>query len=207
MSGLMDQISLLRDFLRTDFKKIFLWCVLGMAAAIALGLVVGLLFPDVVETALTSFMEMVENAGVVDAEGNFSVFGLLGNNWRAMLRAAADGFIPFLFLPAFSLLANGFLVGLLAAWYCSNGVSMGLYLAGLLPHGIFELPALILSVACGVYLCRNMCWLVTSSSRRVPLVELLSDLLRVILLLVAPMTVAAAFIEAYVTPLVMGLFL
>ena len=39
------------------------------------------------------------------------------------------------------------------------------------------------------------------------MVELLSDLLRVMLLIVLPMTVAAAFIEAYVTPLVMSLFM
>ena len=79
--------------------------------------------------------------------------------------------------------------------------------AGILPHGIFELPALVLSIACGVYLCRNMCRLVTSSPRRVPMVALLGDLLRVLVVLVAPMTVAAAFIECYVTPVIMGLFL
>ena len=84
---------------------------------------------------------------------------------------------------------------------------MVLYLAGILPHGIFELPALLISAACGVCLCRNMSRLVTSSPKRVPMVELLSDLLRVMLLIVLPMTVAAAFIEAYVTPLVMSLFM
>lgn len=83
---------------------------------------------------------------------------------------------------------------------------MALLLAGLLPHGIFELPAMVLSIACGVQLCRNMCLLVTSSPRRVPMVELLGDLLRVMVLLVAPMTVAAALIECYVTPAVMWLF-
>lgn len=207
MSGLRDQLSLLREFLRSDFKKSVLHCALAMACAIALGVVAGLLSPETVEMALKAFMEMVEEAGVMDTEGNLSVFGLLMNNWRAMLTAAACGFLPFVFLPALSLASNGFLIGIMAAWYHANGMSMALYLAGLLPHGIFELPALILSIACGVRLCRNMCMVVTSSPRRIPMVELLSDLLRVLLLLVAPMTVAAALLEAYVTPLVMGLFL
>ena len=39
------------------------------------------------------------------------------------------------------------------------------------------------------------------------MVELLCGLLRVLLLTVMPLTVAAAFIEAYVTPAVMALFL
>jgi len=207
MSGLRSQISLLKDFLRSDFKKTVLHCSLAMACAIALGVVAGLLSPQTVEMALNAFMEMVEEAGVIDTEGNLSVFGLLMNNWQAMLTGAACGFVPFIFLPAVSLASNGFLIGVMAAWYRANGMSMALYLAGLLPHGIFELPALVLSIACGVRLCRNMCLVVTSSPRRIPMVELLSDLLRVLLLLVAPMTVAAAFLEAYVTPLVMGLFL
>ena len=150
---------------------------------------------------------MVEDAGIMDNEGNISPFGLLTNNWTAMLLAALYGFVPFLYLPVLSLISNGLLIGLLAAWYHNSGLSMVLYLAGILPHGIFELPALLISAACGVCLCRNMSRLVTSSPKRVPMVELLSDLLRVMLLIVLPMTVAAAFIEAYVTPLVMSLFM
>ena len=63
------------------------------------------------------------------------------------------------------------------------------------------------AVACGFCLCKNMCRIVTSSSQRVPLVELASDLLRVLLLIVLPLTVLAAVMERYVTPVVMGLFL
>lgn len=95
----------------------------------------------------------------------------------------------------------------MAAWYHSSGIPMSIYFAGILPHGIFELPALIIASACGVCLCRNMCRLVTSSPKRASMVELLSDLLRVLLLLILPLTVAAAFIEAYVTPVIMALFM
>ena len=135
-----------------------------------------------------------------------SVFGLLMNNWRAMLLSAAYGFIPFLFLPVFSLLVNGALLGVIASYYMTHGMSMLLFLAGILPHGVLELPALVLSIACGAYLCRNMCRLAVSSPQRIPMVELLGDLLRVLVLLVAPMVVAAAFIECYITPVIMGLF-
>ena len=207
MNALKEQLSLLGQFLRTDFRKVFIGCLLAMALAIVLGFVVGSLSPETVNTVLEQFMAMVEDAGIMDSDGNISPFGLLTNNWSAMLLAVVYGFVPFLFLPAISIVSNGLLIGLLAAWYHSNGISMGLYLAGILPHGIFELPALVIAATCGVCLCRNMSRIVTSSPRRVPMVELLSNLLRVLLFLVMPMTVVAAFLEAYVTPIVMALFL
>ena len=207
MSALKEQLHLLGLFLRSDFRKVLLGCTLGMAGAILLGAVLGFLSPETVNMVLEQFMAMVEEAGIMDSAGNISPFGLLTNNWTAMLMAVVYGFVPFLFLPAITLVSNGMLIGLMAAWYQSSGLSLGLFLAGILPHGIFELPALIFASACGVCLCRNMCRMVTSSPNRLPMVELLSDLLRVLLLVVLPMTVAAAFIEAFVTPVVMALFM
>lgn len=207
MSAVKEQVSLLGQFLRSDFRRIFFGCLLAMALAIALGFALGLASPETVNQVLEQFMAMVEDAGIMDSAGNISPFGLLTNNWSAMLLAVVYGFVPFLYLPAISIVSNGLLIGLLAAWYHSSGISMGLYLAGILPHGIFELPALIIAAACGVCLCRNMGRMVTSSPRKIPMVELLSDLLRVLLFLIMPMTVAAAFLEAYVTPVIMALFL
>ena len=206
MSWLREQAALLGKFLCGDFRRTLGWCALGMALGVLLGVVLGLSFPERAYQVLNAFMEQAEESGVVDTEGELSVFALLMNNWRAMLLSAAYGFIPFLFLPVLSLLVNGALLGVMASYYMSHGMSMLLFLAGILPHGVFELPALVLSIACGACLCRNMCRLAVSSPRRVPMVELLGDLLRVLLLLVAPMVVAAAFIECYVTPAVMGLF-
>ena len=207
MSALKEHLHLLGQFLQTDFRKILLGCALAMAAAVLLGFLLGYLSPEAVNMVLEQFMAMVEESGIMDSAGNLSPFGLLTNNWTAMLIAVIYGFVPFLYLPVFTLAVNSMLIGLMAAWYQSSGFSMGLFLAGILPHGIFELPALIIASACGVCLCRNMCRLVTSSPNRVPMVDLLSDLLRVMLLMVLPMTVAAAFLEAYVTPVVMALFM
>ena len=39
------------------------------------------------------------------------------------------------------------------------------------------------------------------------MVEVFCNVLRVVLLLVAPLTVAAAFVEAYITPIIMALFI
>lgn len=203
-----EQITLLRAFLTgTDLRKIALRCALGLLAAACIGYWAAGQSPEVAEALLQQFMDTVQEAGVVDDVGNFSPFGLLKNNWTAMLTIVAYGFLPFIFFPVIALLTNGVLMGVLASWYHSQGMGFGLFLAGILPHGVFELSALVLSTACGMTLCRNMNRLVTSSPDRVPMVELFCDLLRVLLLVVAPLTVAAAFIEAYVTPIVMGLFM
>lgn len=206
MSALRDQLDLLKEFWHTDYRRTLGLCALGMLGAAVLGAGMGLFAPQRAVEVLDGFVSQIQESGVMDEEGNISVFALLMNNWRAMIFSAAYGFIPFLFLPLVSLLVNGALVGMLGGMYLAAG-ALPAFLAGILPHGIFEIPALTLSIACGVCLCWNMCRLVLNSPKRVPMVELLGDLLRVLLLLVMPLTVAAAFVECYVTPVVMGLFL
>ena len=207
MSWLREQAALLGKFLRGDFRRTLGWCALGMALGVLLGVVLGLSFPERAYQVLNAFMEQAEESGVVDTEGELSVFALLMNNWRAMLLSALWGLIPFLFLPVLSLFVNGALVGLLGGWVLQQGGSPAFYFAGILPHGVFELPALVLSAACGVYLCRGLCRIILNRPDKAPAVVLFSELLRVLVLVVAPLTVCAAFIECYVTPVVMAFFM
>ena len=202
-----EHLSQLGCFLREDLRHTAMGCAIGMVAAIALGAVVGALAPEVVTQVMEAFMEMVLEAGVVDEAGNLSPFALLLNNWRAMLVTICYGFLPFIYLPVLTLVSNGFLIGLMAAYYHFAGLPLSLYLAALLPHGIFELAALVLAAACGVYLCRNIGRLVTNSPKKIPAVELLTDLLRVLVMVIAPLTAAAAFIESYITPVIASFFM
>lgn len=204
MSVLREQYGLLARFLRTDFPRLVLVCALVLLAGAALGGALAAQSPESVEAAAGLLVEQAQSAGVVDGNGETSVFGLLAHNWTAMLLSAACGLVPFVFLSALTAAVNGAVVGMLAVWYAMNGLSLRLFCAGLLPHGVFELPALLLSTACGVALCRNLCRLAAGSERRTPMAELLSDLLRVLLLLVLPLTVCAAVTEAKITPAVMA---
>ena len=207
MNWLKEQAVLLWDFLKGDFRRTLGGCVLGMLLAVVLGVGIGLLFPQRAYDAVSAFMDQIADSGVIDEAGEMSVFALLLNNWRAMLVSALYGLAPFLYLPLISLLTNGLLLGVMFGLYQANGMSLLTLIAGLLPHGVFELPALVFSIACGVRLCRNMCLLVTGSPQRTPFQALAEDLLRVLVLVIAPLTVAAAFVECYVTPIVMGWFL
>lgn len=207
MSWLKEQFALLGNFFRAGFRRTVLRCAIGMAVAAALGFGVAMLQPDAAWDVIDAFAEQVAEAGVIDGAGQMSVFALLMNNWRAMLLSVLYGLIPFIYLPVISLMSNGTLLGIMAGVYQANGMSLAALAAGVLPHGVFELPALILSIACGVRLCRNMCLIVLRSRAKVPFMELAEELLRVLVLVIAPLTVAAAFIECYVTPVVMEWFL
>lgn len=207
MSWLKEQFTLLGSFFQNGFRKTALLCAAGMLAAGVLGFAAAVFWPDRVMETVNDFIEYVLQSGVIDDEGQMSVFTLLMNNWRAMLVSALYGLIPFLFLSIISLMYNGALLGMMVGIYQANGMPVAALLAGLLPHGVFELPALILSIACGVRLCKNMCLIVTGSPNKTPFMTLAEDLLRILVLVIAPLTVVAAFIECYVTPVVMSWFL
>ena len=77
--------------------------------------------------------------------------------------------------------------------------------AGILPHGIFELPALCLSLAAGLCLCQNINRYIRKNEKGI-MKPLLLNILRVTGLVVIPLLVVAAIMESYVTPAVMQLF-
>ena len=195
------QFRQLRDFFRSqDFRHSLLITGGAFAALIVLAFAAGLIFPAVPAQVLTLFSQQMADAGVVSESGSISVPALLWNNLRAMVLSVLYGFIPFIYLPALSLGVNALLLGLFAAYFLNNGISILAYLGGILPHGIFELPALVISLACGIYL------YVRKNTRGI-MAPTLKNIVRVLALTVLPLLAVAAAVEAYVTPAVMQFFL
>ena len=111
----------------------------------------------------------------LEIEGRISPLLLLANNLIASAEGMLLGLIPFLFL------------------------------AGILPHGIFELPALLLAGAMGVRLCLEMIRWVLRKPCTHTFPELLMETARFFLLIVTPLLVLAGLAEGYLTPLVLEL--
>lgn len=200
------QFRQLRDFFRSqDFRHSLLITGGAFAALIVLAFAAGLIFPAVPAQVLTLFRQQMADAGVVSESGSISVPALFWNNLRAMVLSVLYGFIPFIYLPALSLGVNA-LLGLFAAYFLNNGISMLAYLGGILPHGIFELPALVISLACGIYLCSRINQYVRKNTRGI-MAPTLKNIVRVLALTVLPLLAVAAAVEAYVTPAVMQFFL
>ena len=207
MESLRYHFSCVGDFWRTRLHKVFWVFLLVLVVSAAVGFLTCRANPDITNLVIDYFMSVMEESGVFDETGAVSVFSLLLNNWLAMLFCILYGFLPFLFLPVLILFSNAYLIGVMGAYYVINGVPVIAFFAGILPHGIFELPALVLAASMGFTLCLTLVKKILRAPNTPPMTELLSDILRTLLLVILPMLVAAAVIEAYVTPLVMSLFL
>ncbi len=196
------QLRALGGFWREEYGRWVGMTAVAFLVLVVLSYIAGRLFPEIPATILTYFNEVVADSGIVRDDGSFSALALFGNNLRAMVLSTLYGFIPFLYLPALSMGVNAILLGMVAS--SVNGQWL-LLAAGILPHGIFELPALCLSLAAGLCLCQNINRYIRKNEKGI-MKPLLLNILRVTGLVVIPLLVVAAIMESYVTPAVMQLF-
>ena len=197
------QLRALGDFWREEYGRWVGMTAIAFLVLVVLSYIAGRLFPEIPAAILTYFNEIVADSGIVRDDGSFSALALFGNNLRAMVLSTLYGFIPFLYLPALSMGVNAILLGMVAS--SVNGQWL-LLAAGILPHGIFELPALCLSLAAGLCLCQNINRYIRKNEKGI-MKPLLLNILRVTGLVVIPLLVVAAIMESYVTPAVMQLFM
>ena len=175
----------------------------AFAVLLVLASVVGLLVPSIPAELAQQFRRTMDDADVMNGDGSFNAVAIFLHNLDAMAWAVVYGLIPFLHLPALLLGVNAVLLGAMAAQYINSGMSLLLYLVGVIPHGIFEIPAIILALTCGLYLCSYLTGRIIrrSSTPRQPVFRRIAQ---VFCLVIAPLLVLAALVEAYVTPLILN---
>jgi stage II sporulation protein M len=129
---------------------------------------------------------------------------ILGHNLQAIAVLMLLGFFSFGVLGMVSYIGNMGLIGGVLGLVKALGYSPAhVALTGILPHGIFELPALILSSAAVLHIGVA---LVTPAPHRTlgeVLIEALADWAKVNLGLVLPLLVVAAGVEAWITPVLL----
>jgi len=155
-------------------------------------------FPQVSENILRFFSLSVDVEGI-SAGGRNAASLIFLNNAAAAFSALLWGLVPFAYLAAFPLGFNLFVLGVMGAYAVQSGMGLGAFLTGILPHGIVELPALVLFCAAGLYLCSRVTARVRGD-KGVKLLPLLSDLSRLYLCVILPLLAVSALLEAYVTP-------
>lgn len=200
------EFSLLRQFWRGEFRHFRTITLAAFLFLVTAGYLCGILINGMAENVMDWFSQTVAQSGVIWEDGSFHVLPLFFNNFRAMLLGIAYGLIPFLFFPALNLGFNAMLIGIFGAVYTRNGMGLLPYFAGILPHGIFEIPALVFSIACGIYLCRRITDYVKHNEKGI-VKEAVFHCLRVFILIITPLLLIAAAVECYVTPLVMEWFM
>ncbi len=205
MNDLKRQYSICLAFFIDELKRTILMTAF---AAVILTFIFTLYVknnPDVGWEWMRSFIASMSFTEVFDDAGNLSVVGLLLNNVRACMAAIGLGIIPFLFLPVIALVTNSAIIGTLFGLSMELGLPIGTMIAGILPHGIFEIPALIMAISLGIYVCKEITMRILKK-REGSLREDLADAGRFLALIILPLIITAAVIEAYITPLVIEMF-
>ena len=126
------------------------------------------------------------------------------NNLRVTLIVWISGFIPFIFIPAIISAINGGVIGAVLKITSEEGSVFKDIATSILPHGVFEIPAICIAVAMGISLCVFVIKKIKGKSD-VSLAKFLKTQFIFFLKVVLPLLIVAAAIESFVTPLIMNL--
>ncbi len=167
-----------------------------------IGLVFGLSTPPSFASLISEDIAALEELGAFLASLPLPLAAVIIfiKNASALLLSFALSPI-FCLMPILTLTVNGWLLAFVSVTV-SQEKSAGFVLAGLLPHGIFELPALILGGAAALSFGMVVMLALFKKERRSLLLPSLKQNLRYLLIALA-LLVPAAIIETYVTPLLL----
>jgi stage II sporulation protein M len=232
--------DLIRELYRNEramwnahYKRYFKIAARGLGIGFVLGFVFFLVHPEKEKQALAYLMKALKGIPLGGSPLDLAVT-LFYHNACASALAVAAGIIPFACISALDPLVNGAALGLLASVSKHQGLNVPLlFLKGVAPHGIIELPAVLYATSTGIYLSvslakRVLAWLqkgkddtaATSSASTgasgsggflASYPEKLEtetegaggNVVRSFMIVVLPLLLVAAFIEAFITPLLL----
>lgn len=146
-----------------------------------------------------------ESIGLAQAGQHLSALYLFANNVRATLLILLAGLVSFSVLGMLIYLVNvGLIGGVLGVFKLIGYSPLVLFAAGLLPHGIFEIPALMIASAIVLRMAAVLVAPQLGKSMGQVVLELLADWAKVFLGVVMPLLGIAALVEAYITPLILA---
>jgi len=179
-----------------SYKRWLFIAVLLFGIGLVLGLATTAGISDLLAEDVADLEELAELLSPLPPAA-FLVFVLIKNVSALLISLALSP--VFCLVPVVALILNGGLLGLVSALVVQEE-SVGYLLAGLLPHGIFELPAFIMGEAVALSFGTAVVLALFKKERRkllLPNLRQNSRYLAVALILLLP----AAIIETYVTPL------
>ena len=123
------------------------------------------------------------------------------NNTRAVALIFLAGLFSFSVLGVLLYMVNiGLIGGVFAVLQLLGIQPWPVFVAGVIPHGIFEIPALVIGSAVALYVGASLVTPQTGKSMGEIILELLADWMKIFVGVVMPMLAIAALIEAYITP-------
>jgi len=123
------------------------------------------------------------------------------NNTRAVTLIFFAGLFSFSVLGVLLYMVNiGIIGGLFGLFQLLGLQPWPIFLAGVVPHGVFEIPALMIGSAVVLYMGVAIVTPQTGKSMGEVILELFADWAKIFIGLVVPLLALAAMIEAYITP-------
>lgn len=134
------------------YKRYLVTAVLLFILGIALGAAAAVYYPEQVQQLLQSVTGQLERLGKDIFTGSRlqGTLILFGHNLRAVALIAALGLALGIY-PAFAMAFNGAIIGLFGVVTAAEA-SLLTFLVGIVPHGILEIPALIIGAGIGLRL-------------------------------------------------------
>ncbi len=149
-----------------------------------------------------------QSVGLAQANQHLAASFIFANNLRATFLVFLSGAVSFSVLGVMVYLLNvGLIGGVLGIFKLIGYSPLGLFAAGLLPHGIFEIPALMLASAVVLRMGAVLVTPQMGKSMGQIILEQLANWLKIFLGLVVPLLAVAAIVEAYITPSILAAFL
>lgn len=161
-----------------------------------------------------------------EAAGLRLCFAIFLNNLRVTFLCILFGLIPFLFLPILGTFVNGFMIGVVTSLsYLKGFKTVPVLLLSIVPHGIFEVPAVLYASSLGIYLSlqvsKKILFIYRSHGEPLftlfakpqypgdtePLCLLFKRIFKTLVGVIIPLLFLAAIIETFVTPFLAKIFL
>jgi stage II sporulation protein M len=188
--------------LRATFRQMGPW-LLAVALLFILTLVAGVIIairdPSIGTTLMDIFRETIL-AGIDESNPYALTLGIFLNNLQACILLFLGG-ASFGILTVFILGSNGLVIGAVIELVRQEKGAL-FVIAAILPHGIFEIPAFLISSALGLMLARSL-WREWHGLEDAAAAATRSAIL--FITIVVPVVVLAAFIEAFITPHIIDL--
>ena len=121
--------------------------IITISAIFIISFILGFLFTDYLQAYMTPVVNAFQQK-VQSGQVQLTTNSLYLNNLQATLTIFAGSFLLGI-LGIISIITNALLIGYFAALYYVNGQTLAFILL-IIPHGIFEIPSLVLASAAGL---------------------------------------------------------
>lgn len=170
----------MKPFILRNYKIFIISCIVYI-----IGAILGLFFDDILQL------------DEPEKDISISTFEYFQHNFKANILISLSIF-TFGFFTTAIILANGFIIGASYLHSVAEGYSSLYIILALAPHGIFEIPAMLLASTIGFKFLDAIIKKIKGNKK----IFLLKDILALFTLIVI-LTILAAIVEANITPVLM----